>query len=87
MQDHALYYCDAAHGAEFAAWLKTGDELVMASSVGRVAVVDITPPDLFEGDYRVVRGLGRGLRNVAVGYGFERLTRDALRNRAVCPVC
>ena len=88
LQEQALYYCDAAHDAEFAAWLGTPDERpTTGSGGGRIAVVDITPPELLDGAYRVVRGLGRGLRNVAVGHGFERLTRDVVRNKAVCPIC
>jgi len=95
-RDHALYYCDALHWAEFEPWRRTPQGLPnVDDSDVRIAVVDLTPPALAASPYRVARALARGLQPVYCGYGFERLACQRLAdllagraaNAAPVPIC
>jgi ribosomal protein S12 methylthiotransferase accessory factor len=99
-QDHALYYCDPNHAAEFAEWLNglrggARKETDDASSPVSIAYANITPPELEESPFRIVRALARGLQPIYYGNGFERrYTRrlmDLLNGRrpnvAPPPIC
>ncbi len=104
LRDHALYYCDPCHAAEFKRWRDAGNiaaaqdrraERRMASPRPRLAIADLTPPDLEDSPFRVVRALACGLQPIWCGHGFERsfTTRlhDSLNGRdpnlAPLPVC
>ncbi len=87
LQDHALYYCDLAHRAEFERWLQGPDGLAVLDAGYRIALADITPVELKDSPYRIVRALGCGLQAVWSGYGFERVASYAVKNEAPCPIC
>lgn len=103
LEDHALYYCDPAHRAEFDCWRdcsrpfepgahnesgRTGEDV-------RIAVADLTPPELESSPFRVVRALARGLQPIYCGIAFERLPASRLKallagrtpNPAPPPIC
>jgi ribosomal protein S12 methylthiotransferase accessory factor len=88
LQDQALYYCDAKRCPEFELWRQTADGLTTLDQADvRLAVADITPVELQDGPYRVVRALARGLQRVECGYGFDRVVGARRRNDAPCPIC
>jgi ribosomal protein S12 methylthiotransferase accessory factor len=87
LQDHSLYYCDPAHRSEFERWLDTPQGFPVASVNPRIAVANITPRELQDSPYRIVRALGRGIQSLYYGYGFQRLTSLPSLNAAPCPIC
>lgn len=106
LRDHALYYCDPCHAQEVERWRNaTGNMkgqfwhmdhgLCLDSLPPRVAVADVTPSDLDESPFRVVRALARGLQPIWYGHGFERtftarlqaLLNDHEPNLAPPPIC
>jgi ribosomal protein S12 methylthiotransferase accessory factor len=106
LQDHALYYCDPCHLKEFERWRIAADTVqtqgeranrwsCSESPNPRVAIVDLTPPDLEESPFRVVRGIARELQPIWYGHGFERtftarllaLLNGREPNRAPPPIC
>ncbi|HEY1950754.1 MAG TPA: YcaO-like family protein [Bryobacteraceae bacterium] len=97
LEDHALYYCDEAHRSEFDRWRNSATPCAAprkASGV-RIAVADLTPPELQDSPFRVTRALARGLQPIYFGYGFERTYTDRLKkllagqpvHAAPLPVC
>ena len=100
MRDHALYYCDVCHSQEFdnwrnaSCWVKPGS-CSPESQYTRVATADLTPPELEESPFRVVRAIARGLQPIWYGHGFERPFTERLRallngrepNLAPHPIC
>ena len=98
LEDHALYYCDPAHRAEFDCWRGCADTLDPGADNEhdvRIAVADLTPPELESSPFRVVRALARGLQPIYCGPAFERLPAPRLRkllagrmpNPAPPPIC
>ena len=104
LRDHALYYCDPAHAPEFDLWrIGSGraDAPVRRVEHGirrkpaRVAIVDLTPADLQDSPFRIVRAVARGLEPLWYGNGYERALSDHLRallngrepNPAPHPIC
>jgi ribosomal protein S12 methylthiotransferase accessory factor len=94
-QDHALYYCDPSHAKEFD-FLRTGHQSVLdASTDVRIAIADLTTPDLQDSPFRVIRALARGLQPIHYGHGFERVLVPQLQaalagrvpNWAPIPIC
>jgi ribosomal protein S12 methylthiotransferase accessory factor len=49
----------------------------------RVALVDVTSPDVATGPFRVVRAVSPDLQPLSYGYGFERLPVDRVRRRGL----
>ncbi len=94
LQDHALYYCDPAHSAEFE-FLRAGAEAPPAERDVRIAIADLTTPDLQDSPFRVVRAIARGLQPIHYGAGFERALTPQLQarlagrtpNSAPVPIC
>jgi ribosomal protein S12 methylthiotransferase accessory factor len=104
LHDQALYYCDPAHRAEFDSW-RSGAPSAIGDSAGkgadvqnedvRIAIVDLTPPELLDSPYCVVRAVARGLQPVHAGFGLERtytkrlerLLRGREPNPAPPPIC
>lgn len=84
LRDHALYYCDPACAHEFD-FLRGEGALVEWPLEQRIAIADLTTPDLLDSPFRVVRALGRGLKPLWCGYGFER--GACSRNSAPPPIC
>jgi len=96
LEDHALYYCDPSHRAEFDRWREGVHH--ETSGIGddvRIAVADLTPPELESSPFRVVRALARGLQPIHCGPAFERLPTCRLTvllagrppNLAPPPIC
>lgn len=98
LQDQALYYCDPLHFGEFEKW-RSGSRRInptpRSDNDVRIAVVDLTPPELEDSPYRVVRAVARGLQPVSAGHGFERshtkrlqtLLKGRQPNPAPVPFC
>jgi ribosomal protein S12 methylthiotransferase accessory factor len=95
LREHALYYCDPSHRSEFQSWLAAPAGLSNISSLNvRIATVDITPSNLIDSPFQVVRALGKGLQPIYCGYGFEQvacerltnLLNGASTNSAPCPI-
>jgi ribosomal protein S12 methylthiotransferase accessory factor len=85
LRDHALYYCDSIHRWEFDRWLenarrKDGAKEVTPGRNARIAIVDLTPPELMDGPFRVARALARGLQPIYCGHGFERIYTEELQS-------
>jgi len=95
--DHALYYCDSAHRREFDEWRESSawPSIADVHEGVRIAAADLTPPELLESPFRVVRALAKGLQPIHCGHGFERSYTSALRHRmfgrpahtAPLPIC
>ena len=49
----------------------------------RVALVDVTAPDVATGPFRVVRAVSPDLQPLSYGYGLERVPVERVRNRAL----
>ncbi len=49
----------------------------------RVALVDVTAPDVATGPFRVIRAVSPDLQPLSYGYGFERLPVERVRRRGV----
>jgi ribosomal protein S12 methylthiotransferase accessory factor len=58
--------------------LETCTEQLAAGGV-RVAIVDVTAPDVAQSPFRVVRALGTDLQPIHCGFGVERLANPRLR--------
>jgi ribosomal protein S12 methylthiotransferase accessory factor len=106
LQDHALYYCDPNHAQQFHRWRNSvgnrnpivwdinGENPASRLKV-RIAIADLTPPDVAEGPFRVVRAIARGLQPIYYGCGFERTYTSRLQallkghepNLAPPPIC
>jgi ribosomal protein S12 methylthiotransferase accessory factor len=88
-EDHALYYCDPSHRAQFDCWRECANafepgadnETGRTGDAVRIAVADLTPPELESSPFRVVRALARGLQPIYCGPAFERLPTPRLRAR------
>jgi ribosomal protein S12 methylthiotransferase accessory factor len=80
LEDHALYYCDPAHRDEFDQWRLGVTEHAKPARRAevRIAVADLTPPELSDSPFRVARALARGLQPIHCGYGLERVYTDGL---------
>jgi ribosomal protein S12 methylthiotransferase accessory factor len=94
-QDHALYYCDPSHAKEFD-FLRSGQtSSLLAITDVRIAIADLTPPDLLDSPFRVVRALALGLQPIHYGHGLERVLVPQLQaalagrapNCAPIPIC
>jgi ribosomal protein S12 methylthiotransferase accessory factor len=94
-EDHALYYCDPSHSDAFDFLSCTARGPLLPVTGVRIAIADVTTPDLEDSPFRVVRALARGLQPLHYGVGFERaLTRRVKAclggkppNRAPVPIC
>ena len=82
MLDHAAYYFPVERAAAFDRIRSGGSRLAALgepddralSAVGlRVAVVDVSSPDVATGPFRVVRAVSPDLQPLTYGYGLERL--------------
>jgi ribosomal protein S12 methylthiotransferase accessory factor len=95
LQDHALYYCDPVHSSEFDFLRATVAEPPSAAKDVRIAIADVTTPDLEDSPFRIVRALAHGLQPIHHGAGFERELTPRIReylagappNDAPIPVC
>lgn len=99
LEDSALYYCDPAHRAEFDHWRHAGRTAMSVANRDagfiRIAIADLTPPELKSSPFRVVRALGRGLQPIEYGAAFKRLPtprlahllKDREPNPAPPPIC
>jgi ribosomal protein S12 methylthiotransferase accessory factor len=102
LEDHALYYCDPSHRVQFDCWRDRANALEPGAHHEsgrtddvRIAVADLTPPELESSPFRVVRALARGLQPIYCGPAFERLPTPRLRallagrmpNPAPPPIC
>jgi len=102
LEDSALYYCDPAHRAEFEPWRRCNAPLERTRSDGnapsaqpRIAIADLTPPELESSPFRAVRALGHGLQPIEYGAAFRRLPtprlaallKDRTPNPAPAPIC
>lgn len=102
--DQAAYYCDPAHFAEFDKWRSGSrrrassqqiDTMSARGCEARIAIVELTPPELADTPFRVVRAIGRGLQPIWAGFGFERTFTNRLEclldgrepNLAPIPIC
>jgi ribosomal protein S12 methylthiotransferase accessory factor len=103
-EDHALYYCNPDRTPEFAEWLDNlrggagctrMDTAGALSSSVRIAIADVTPTELQESPFRIVRALACGLQPIYYGDGFERAHTQRLKdllngrkpNLAPPPIC
>ncbi len=66
----------------------------LSAAAIRVAIVNVTPPDVAQGPFRVVRALGTYLQPIHVGFGLERRDNPRLRglltgeiNLDIHPLC
>src|SRR5262249_32734729 len=70
---------------QIAAW--DGERSLEACSLAleragiRVALVDVTAPDVATGPFRVVRAVSPDLQPISYGYGFERVPVERVRDR------
>jgi ribosomal protein S12 methylthiotransferase accessory factor len=70
---------------QLAAW--DGERSLEACTVAleragiRVALVDVTAPDVATGPFRVVRAVSPDLQPISYGYGFERVPVERIRDR------
>jgi ribosomal protein S12 methylthiotransferase accessory factor len=106
LQDHALYYCDSNHAPEFNRWRNhcrsaemkiCGPERDIQPTLPevRIAIAELTPAELADSPFRVVRAVARGLQPIYWGHGFERTFTPRLRallkfrepNPAHPPIC
>jgi len=95
LQDHGLYYCDPARSSEFEFLRAAVPEPPPAATDVRIAIADVTTPDLQNSPFRVVRAVARGLQPIHQGAGFERLLTPRIRaylagkcpNHAPVPIC
>ncbi len=97
LHDQALYYCDPAHLSEFENWRSDACrvQITVSNSQIRIATVDLTPHELMDGPFRVVRAIARGLQPIHAGHGFERTHTERLEqllqgrapNPAPIPIC
>ncbi len=51
----------------------------------RVAIVDVTSPDVATGPFRVVRAVSPDLQPISYGYGLDRMPVGRIRDRVVAP--
>jgi ribosomal protein S12 methylthiotransferase accessory factor len=94
-QDHALYYCDPAHSKEFEFLRAAVPDPPPAAADVRIAIADVTTPDLLDSPFRVVRAIARGLQPIHYGAGMERALTPHVQtllaghppNCAPAPVC
>jgi ribosomal protein S12 methylthiotransferase accessory factor len=103
LEDHALYYCDPSHRTQFDCWRDRAsafqpsprNEPNGTDDDVRIAMADLTPPELESSPFRVVRALARGLQPMYCGPAFERLPTPRLSallagrmpNLAPPPIC
>ena len=55
----------------------------LESACVRVALVDVTSPDIATGPFRVVRAVSLDLQPISYGYGFERASVERVRSRVL----
>ena len=99
LEDCALYYCDPAHREEFDQWRlgagRATPDVNPLCAKPRIAIADLTPPELQASPFRVVRALGQGLQPIEYGAAFQRLPtprlsallKDRRPNPAPAPMC
>ena len=94
-QDHALYYCDPGHAAAFDFFREGVLHPPPATANVRIAIADLTPRELEDSPFRVVRALAKGLQAIHSGSSFERsvvpqIEQDlcgSMPNPAPVPLC
>jgi ribosomal protein S12 methylthiotransferase accessory factor len=95
LQDHALFYCDPARSSEFDFLRAAVLEPPAAETDVRIAIAELTTPELQDSPFRVVRAVARGLQPIHYGAGFERTLTSQVQarlggrrpNAAPIPVC
>jgi ribosomal protein S12 methylthiotransferase accessory factor len=97
MLDHAAYYFPAEHASAFDRLRSTATGVSIRSlpvskrgladelrSAGiRVALVDVTSPDVATGPFRVVRAVSPDLQPISYGYGLDRAPVERIAARGI----
>jgi ribosomal protein S12 methylthiotransferase accessory factor len=87
MLDHAAFYFPRERAAAFD-FLRRGESVALAEFLARpagsldglrVAVVDVTAPDVALGPFRVARAVGPDLQPLTYGHGLDREPVDRIR--------
>lgn len=80
MLDHAAYYFPAERARAFDR-MRRGDAVCSSpiTSDIRVAIVDVTSPDIAMGPFRVMRAVSPDLQDISYGYGMDRAVVARIR--------
>ena len=79
--DAPIALCDLVQGVPTRSVERCASELEAAGI--RVALVDVTSPDVGTGPFRVVRAISPDLQTISYGYGFDRVPVERIRVRGL----
>jgi hypothetical protein len=91
MLDHAAFYFPVDRARAFDRIRSGGESItlreVVAAQTGtpalRIALVDVTSPDVATGPFRVVRAVSPDLQPLTYGYGFDRPPIERIQRMGV----